>query len=48
MAQIKKIREDKFYSESEPTKQYTKPKNKYAPQTGQIKIKGIKYLQLIA
>ena len=27
----------------EPTKQYTKSQNKYAPKTKQLKIKGVKY-----
>ena len=27
----------------EPTKQYTLSKNKYAPETKQLKIKGVKY-----
>ena len=27
----------------EPTKQYTKSLNKYAPKTKQLKIKGVKY-----
>ena len=27
----------------EPTKQYTKSQNKYAPETKQLKIKGVKY-----
>ena len=27
----------------EPTKQYTKTQNKYAPETNQLKIKGVKY-----
>ena len=26
-----------------PTKQYTKSQNKYAPETKQLKIKGVKY-----
>ena len=33
----------KLYHESEPIKSYTTLQNIYAPQTKQLKIKGVKY-----
>ena len=35
--------EKKLVRRVEPTKQYTKSQNKYAPETKQLKIKGVKY-----
>ena len=38
-----RIRRKKLVRRVEPTKQYTKSQNKYAPATKQLKIKGVKY-----
>ena len=38
---VKKMK--KLVRRVEPTKQYTKSQNKYAPETKQLKIKGVKY-----
>ena len=38
--EIERIK-NKLYNQSEPTKQYTKSQNKYAPKTKQLKIKDV-------
>ena len=36
-------KQKKLVRRVEPTKQYTKSQNKYAPETKQLKLKGVKY-----
>ena len=37
------IQNQKLVRRVEPTKQYTKSQNKYAPEAKKLKIKGVKY-----